>query len=262
MAKRASPVRLIGCVALLGIAFWFSVCALLTPLGPWLARGAAGLMQGVANLPGIAWAREQAAGASSSTVETGTTNPSAAVKEALRAGLALQKEGKLQAALERYREALNLDQAYAPTHAALASLYHDLGQDDQALQELERAAELDPSNGYIHAQLGQFYLHRERYEEAVAALERATGALPEDAEVHSLLGAACYYRAHEDLNRAVSALEKSVELAPDQAQTHLRLAMAFVRRGGRCGAGHRQPGAGRESGPAADGGLLLPRPVV
>jgi len=234
MAKRTSRVRLLGCVGLLAIAFWFTLCAMVTPLGPWLGRAASGLVRGVANLPGIAWLRgEMADTADETTPIPGTSGePSAALRELLQAGLALQKEDKPQEALERYLEALQLDEQYAPTHAALASVYEQFGQVDKAIEELERAAELAPENSAIQTQLGRLYLRQESYDAAIAALERATQIEPEDAEIRSLLGTAYLYRAHDDLQRSIAALEKSIALDAENAQSRFYLAMAYIQRDG------------------------------
>ncbi len=219
---------------LIFLAFLLALTAglLFTPLGPRLSRGAAGLWQAFANLPGIAWARERMAATPAPAAETGATGSagSDAIRETLQAGMALQEEGKPEEALRRYREALAQDESYAATHASLASAYLQLGREEDALRELERAAELAPDNGYILGQLGRLYLQRDDYDKSIATLLRAREAEPDEAKIRSWLGAAYYYRSHADALNAVVELEKAVQLAPKDAETHFQLALAYMQR--------------------------------
>lgn len=219
-------------IVLLAILLILLPCLLWTPAGPWLARGMGGLWEGLLNLPGLAWARAQMQEAAQ--VERGglraTSTPSGPLNEALRAGHELQEQGKLEEALRRYRAALEIDKDYAPTHVSLASVYLQLGREDDALKELERAAELAPNEPFILGRLGQLYLNREQFDKAVAVLERARDANPGDAEIRSWLGAAYYYRSYNDPEKAVAELEKAAELAPEDADSHRHLALAYVRR--------------------------------
>lgn len=203
-----------------------------TPMGSWVGRGLGGLWRGFINLPGIAWAREQWQSASPSEAPREAT-PSAATEEIhaiLREGQALQEEGKGDQALQRYREALKLQEDYAPTHLALASVYLQLGREEEALKELERAAELAPDNSFVQAQLGRLYLKRDEFTKSVLALEKAKELDPEEAQIRYWLGAAYYFRSYADAKAAVAELEKAVELDPEDAETRARLAMAYVHR--------------------------------
>jgi tetratricopeptide (TPR) repeat protein len=203
-----------------------------TPLGPWVGRGLVGLWQGFLALPGITWAREQWQSASTSE-EPESATPSTGsekINALLREGQALQEKGKSDQALQRYREALKLQEDYVPTHLALASVYLQLGRDEEALKELERAAELAPDNGFVQAQLGRLYLKREEFTKSVLALEKAKELDPEEAQIRYWLGAAYYFRSYADAKAAVAELEKAVELDPKDAEMRTRLAMAYVHR--------------------------------
>ncbi|MDI7276884.1 MAG: tetratricopeptide repeat protein [Anaerolineae bacterium] len=220
----------VGAAALLSLA----LLCLCTPLGPWLASRASDLWRGIGSLPGVSVAREYLQATPEPDGKAGGAGSpgSATVRDLLRKAMALQEKGELQDALARYREALDLDERYAPTHASLASLYRQLGREDEALRELERAAELEPDNPYILAPLGQLYLEREEYDKSVAVLERARALEPAEAQIRSVLGAAYYYRSYADQEKAVAELEEAVALAPGDARAQYGLALAYMRRDG------------------------------
>ena len=201
---------------------------LLTPLGYWVGRGLGSLWQGFANLPGIAWARQQM-----SETDAAIDTPSGdneAINDLLNAGRALQQNEAYEQALQRYREALQQDDAYAPTHLALASLYMQLGREDEALRELEKVDDLAPDNLFVLGQLGQLYMQREDYDKGIDALQRATALNPEDAMLRYWLGVAYHYRSYADAERGVGELEEAAKLKPNQAEIYYHLAMAYVRR--------------------------------
>ncbi len=202
---------------------------LLTPLGPWLGRGARGVWQGFLRLPGIAWARAQW-GAGTQTETAISQVDTDAIQALLEQGQQARRRGAFEEALRLYRQALERAQDYAPTHVALAELYYTMGELDKSIAELEQAAALVPENAFIFSQLGQLYLQKEDYEKAVHALQRASELDPAAAEVRFLLGLARYRRSFLDAEAAVQALEDAVKLRPEQAEIHYQLALAYMRR--------------------------------
>ena len=224
-AKR--PVKLI----LFAVAFVAIVASLLfTPLGGWLTWGTGSVWQGFLNLPGIVWARQQMASGGAAEEGDASSAEAATINEILKEGQALQEAESYDEAMQRYRQALKLDEEYAPTHMALASVYLQLGREDDGLEELEKATALAPDNPIILAQLGQLYLKREDSARAVDALERGREVDPEEAVIRYWLGVAYHHRSYADAENAVAELERAVELEPDQAEIHHYLAMAYVRR--------------------------------
>lgn len=210
---------------------------LFTPLGWWLARGVAGIGRGIANLPGIAWLRTQSEMSESSGVSSpggsGRTGSGLAdIDEILGTGLEFQQGSQYERALEHYREALDLDEEYAPAHLAMASLYAELGRDDEALAEMERAAELAPDSGFILGRLGQLYMQRDDYERSVDALRGAieTGEYEEDT-VYAL-AVSLLYRSRADAEKAIEGLELAAQRQPDEAGIYYHLANAYMWRDG------------------------------
>jgi len=228
----ADRKRLLATVGLIGALLVVGLILAFTPLGSRLGSGLAGLGRAFGALPGIAWARGQwqtAATPQEATTSTPIAN-SEEINAILREGRALQEQGDIDGALQRYREALKRQEDYAATHLALASAYLQLEREEEALTELERAAELAPDNSFVQAQLGRLYLKREDLAKSVAALEKARELDPEDSQIRYWLGAAYYFRSYADVSSAVTELEKATELDPEDAESQTRLAMAYMHR--------------------------------
>ncbi len=60
----------------------------------------------------------------------------------------LKEEGKLEEAVAKLLEALEVDEKYALAHSALGVLLQKLGRNDEAFQHVELVCELEPNDPY------------------------------------------------------------------------------------------------------------------
>ena len=74
-------------------------------------------------------------------------------------GAALEKAGKLREALEKYREAVNLDPEHAGIRVNYAAALLHLGQWKEGVRELREASRLDPDNLAIKKALEEVLAH-------------------------------------------------------------------------------------------------------
>ncbi len=63
---------------------------------------------------------------------------------------ALKEQGKLEDAVAKLQEALEVDEKYALAHSALGVLLQKLGRNDEALQHVERVCELEPEDPFSY----------------------------------------------------------------------------------------------------------------
>ena len=63
---------------------------------------------------------------------------------------ALKEQGRLEEAVAKLQEALELDEKYALAHSALGVLLQKLGRHEESLQHVERVCELEPDDPYSH----------------------------------------------------------------------------------------------------------------
>ena len=217
------PTRLIV-IGIIVVALILGIA--LTPVASWVATGADNAWQAFLRLPGMVWARDQMASDERSTSGADV----AQLNALLESGHELQQEEAYDAAEGKYRDALELDEEYAPAHVALAGLYMELEREGDAVEELEKAAALVPDNTFVLGQLGQLYIQRDEYEEAVDVLERAKALDPDEGAFHYWLGVTYQLRSFVDIESSVNELATATELEPDRAEIHYHLAMAYVRR--------------------------------
>ncbi len=92
----------------------------------------------------------------------------------------------------------------------------------EAIDRFREALDLDPSLVEARVNLGGMLCASGRYAEGIVELEAALSARPDDPDTHVLLARA--YLATNDPPRARAALESALELAPDHADARALLA--------------------------------------
>jgi protein O-GlcNAc transferase len=138
------------------------------------------------------------------------------------AGLALHKQGNLDAAGERYAAALDLDKAYAPALHMQGVVHLQQGNHAEAARLIRQAVAISPDDAAAHGNLVAALLPLNRLDEAVEMGRRAVRLNPESADVWSNLGLALARQGRAV--EASEALSAALALKPDRAALHSVLA--------------------------------------
>jgi len=139
--------------------------------------------------------------------------------------------GRLLTRLQRYADALETyDRAIALGAGAIGWYYRgvaetNLGDLDAAVEAFRKAIEIDPEMGAGYRDLGKVLSDRSRYEEALEVLRTATSMLPEDATAHYLAGAAALRAGRAD--EALPLLDEATRLDPADSQSVYNRAIAL-----------------------------------
>ena len=125
---------------------------------------------------------------------------------------ALLAQGKSDAALAEFREAIELNPNHAAAWINRGTAYHDLHQYDKAIADYSKVIELDPQNVLAWIRRGSSYHDIHQYDKALADYSRAIELDPQNV-------LAWTYRAnsHHNLHqydRAISDHSKAIELDP------------------------------------------------
>ncbi len=88
-------------------------------------------------------------------------------------GLGAYGKGNLDDAIAAFKEALQLDPAYADAYFALANAYNKLGRLDDAIAAIKKAIDLDPNEALYHTELSRLYVQLGMVPEAEAAKAEA-----------------------------------------------------------------------------------------
>jgi uncharacterized protein (TIGR02466 family) len=139
---------------------------------------------------------------------------------------ALLKQGRLEEALNLFKEATARLPERAELHATLGSLFALKYQENEALASYQRALELDPNLLMAHANLGLLYFQLGRTEESIDASARAIALDPAHAGSHANMGFALI--KHGKLTEGIAALRRALELQPRMAPAHQALIGAYL----------------------------------
>ncbi|MBX9745551.1 MAG: tetratricopeptide repeat protein, partial [Hyphomonadaceae bacterium] len=131
---------------------------------------------------------------------------------------ALQRQGRLQEAVQLYSQALQLDPNHADALHMLGILLSQAGQPQNAVPMLERALQLKPGVAEIHANLGVALRRAGRAGDALARFDRATQLDPKLAEAHVGYATALFELGR--LDDALARFDTALVLAPEHASAH------------------------------------------
>ncbi|MBN2020629.1 MAG: tetratricopeptide repeat protein [Sedimentisphaerales bacterium] len=93
-------------------------------------------------------------------------------------GVAFWTLGRLDEAIEQYRQALKINPAYAKAHNNLGCALRDKRQTDEALAEFERAIKIEPDYAEAQNNYAVSLAKRGQYEEAIGHFNAAIKAKP------------------------------------------------------------------------------------
>lgn len=144
--------------------------------------------------------------------------------ESFELGNRQRESGRIDAALQHYRHALELNPALAPAASNLGSLLKDQGQATQAEYWLGLAIDLQPQLAVAHYNLAMLRLAQSRWDGAAASLRHYLSLSPRDADAHYWLGNALM--GCGDAQGARDAYKAALRVKPSYAQARWGDAMA------------------------------------
>ena len=141
-------------------------------------------------------------------------------------GLAQFRLGRVDAALEDYRHAQQLDPRAVWVHVALAEVYVQAGRLDEALAEIRKALAGQPRDPWALLYEGNILLAMNRPREAMLAVRRGLDQDPNSAELRLVLGRVWLKLGNQA--EAAGAFAQAAQLAPAMAEPVLALAELLI----------------------------------
>ena len=131
--------------------------------------------------------------------------------------------------LAAYTRMLRGDPANPLRHDAVAGLYLDAGQLDEAIAEFRESLRLNRESAPTQYNLGFALSARGRRDEAMAAFQEALRIDPDYAQAHNNLGALLQISGQPDA--ALDHYRRAAALRPDNVEAHTNLAQLLSNRG-------------------------------
>ena len=133
-------------------------------------------------------------------------------------GAALHEQGKLDRAIVSYRQAITLKPVYVEAHNNLGTTLKEQGKLDEAIVSYRQAITLKPDYVEAHNNLGTTLKEQGKLDEAIANYRQAITLKPDYAEVHNNLGAALQEQG--EFNKAIVSYRQAIMLKPDYTEAH------------------------------------------
>jgi len=125
-------------------------------------------------------------------------------------------KGKYAEAIEKARQATEIDPNFGEAYKNLALAYCDSGQPEAGMDPAQHAVKLVPNLDKAHHVMGKIFLKLGRFEDATREFQQAIKINPQYAKAYFLLG--CTYDQMNDIDRAKPAFEEAIKLDPSELE--------------------------------------------
>jgi protein O-GlcNAc transferase len=144
-------------------------------------------------------------------------------------GLVLRRQGKLEEAANRFRQAVELSPTLAAAQRHLAEVLLALGRPGEAVPAFEQALKLAPDNADLLGGLGDAWHMLGKLPEAIEAYQQAVAIKP--AMAQAWWGRGCAESARNDHACAADSFRQVVQLAPGNGMAYHNLGKALFELG-------------------------------
>jgi len=156
------------------------------------------------------------------------TNP-ASFNAHYNLGLAFNREGKAEAALVEYTEAVRINPVSALARNNLGSTLFEMGKVEESIPQFLEALRIDANYADAHFNLGNALAQQGKRDEAILHLQQAVSIEPNKANFHNNLGNAL--ASAGKVEQAMEHFKDAVRLLPDYAEAYNNLGVALVNQG-------------------------------
>ncbi len=150
------------------------------------------------------------------------------VEDAVRIGITLHKEGRIDEAREMYAEILDAAPGQPDAMHYLGVLNHQTGASEEGAELIRQAIKLAPGDASIRSNYGNVLQQLGRLEEAEEAYRQTLQLDPALVEAHCNLGVVL--RRQKKTDEAEAALLNALSLDPEHADSHQNLGNIYKSR--------------------------------
>jgi len=122
-------------------------------------------------------------------------NVPATAQQALELGLKLTAEGKIEAGIEKMREAIKIFPDYFDAHLQLGNVFLKVDQFNEAIAELDMARQINPNDERAYQSFGLLLMKQKNFAVAVAVFAEAARLNPSNPVNHVMRATALIHQA-------------------------------------------------------------------
>jgi tetratricopeptide (TPR) repeat protein len=141
-------------------------------------------------------------------------------------GRILKNQGRLDAALEQYKEVLRINPKDVDSLVNTGNLLFGKGRYDEAMAYYERALEINPANPEAHVNMAVVLAKQGKMDEAIEHDRKAIAGNPK--HITALVNLAVMLAGKGDYQQALEYYDSALEVNPDQPMTHINMARALT----------------------------------
>jgi protein O-mannosyl-transferase len=144
-------------------------------------------------------------------------------------GMLLFKRSRVDEAIARYQNALDIRPDFAEAHLNLAVALLQKSQVDQAIAHCEMALKTAPSLTEAHVNLGNALVQKGQFDQAIDCYLKALTLEPRNGRIYCNMGNALFQQGK--LDDATDYLQRGLAILPNFAGTHEVLGTVLLRKG-------------------------------
>ena len=144
-------------------------------------------------------------------------------------GSDLLDQGRTDAAIQQFKQAIRLKPEVAPPFINLGVALFTKGQTEAAISQYEEALRIAPNDAAVHNNLGKALAQKDQLSEAISQFQTALRLNPNYADAHYNLGNLLAKQGQTDA--AIGQFQTALRLQPDFAIAHYSLGLALTKQG-------------------------------
>lgn len=145
-------------------------------------------------------------GSCGSLVKKKTVEHDAAYIHSFHEGVRFKLNGQNQEAIDKFNACLLKDEQDDATHFALAQIYLNMNDLEQASIHTKRASEIDPKNEHYQSELAFMFVEVKKYEEAISVFEKLLKKAPNNQSYYA--GEITCYSALGNVKKGIDVLTR------------------------------------------------------
>ena len=140
-------------------------------------------------------------------------------------GAALREQGKKTAALEVLKKAISIKPDHVPAYNNLGNVLKDTGQSLKAAEAFEKVISIEPNHSIAHYNLGLIHAENSDFNAAKKAFRKAIKIKPDYAEAYNEIGVVLWEQ--NKLKEAIKSYQTAILIKPTYAESYNNMGIAL-----------------------------------